>query len=254
MKVAKKLKVSRKVRWILVGVVIGSLVAICTVVITLTRTGSDARVAIANNRQAVIESTTTLNTKLADNSLVNSDKILLLNSYSTDIASRLEAICGPQRGQLFIYLLPERDKCNRARETLQKLEGTATSIYMFMKQQEALAKAIPSSEGLSFQQSYDIWNGAIGVINEIEVIPQLSSTKEAIISAVSSYRDAWKALIDADSNKDETSFESAHALLVSAHKTLTEASSGLNEPLDGFTREFNVNIEAFMAQTDPAKP
>ncbi len=179
------------------------------------------------------------------------DKIGAIASFKQQLATLVDSLCADAAGTAYYNFLEEYDRCQDAKATLKAANESLSDIETHITSDNELAKLIPNkTDELTFQQSYDLWAAAVTQANEVKVSNSLEDEKELIVSALTAYRDAWEAVVEADASQNEAAFVTAEKGLSVAHAQLIELSTSLSESLGGLSAEFTTKFEAFLSQTN----
>jgi len=210
----------------------------------------DARKSLVADSDKVSSLTSALNLKLADTAISGSDKISLIKNYTADLTTVANQLCNQQKGHIYSSLISTLDRCESATAKLREAIATSSKINDYLVSEAALASLIPKEQANStFSQSYETWNGALTAIEAIDTPNELQDQKTALVKAITDYRDAWKALVDADSAKNETAFTSAQELLLKNHQILIDSAQNTAIPLNEMTTKLSAQLHAYFEES-----
>lgn len=210
----------------------------------------DAQKSLVASSDKVVDLTSEFNSKLADTAIPSGDKITLVKNYSSDITSEAERLCGQQEGHIYSTFISTLDRCNRAEARLREVAKTTDVIRRYLETEAALAALVPAGlDKLTLLQSYEAWNGALVAMEAVDTPSELNSQKTALIKAVTDYRDAWKALSDADSAKNETAFVAAQELLSKNHQALIDSAQNTANPLKEMSTKLTTQLNAYFEES-----
>jgi hypothetical protein len=219
--------------------------------VVLSRTNQAATESIATTRQKATDNLEELNNRLAEADASNADKIAAIANFKQQLATLVDTLCADAAGTAYYNFLEEYDRCQEAKATLRAANDSLSSVEAHIASDNELAKLIPNkTDELTFQQSYDLWAAAVTQANEVKVSNSMEDEKALVVAALTAYRDAWKAVVEADASQNETAFVAAEKGLGVAHTQLIELSTSLSESLGGLSAEFTTKFEAFLSQTN----
>lgn len=222
-----------------------------TAFVVLSRTNQAATESIATTRQKATDNLEELNKRLTEADTSDVDKTAAIASFKQELAGLVDSLCADAASTAYYNLLEEYDRCQEAKATLKAANDSLSDIETHISSDNELAKLIPSkTDELTFQQSYDLWAAAVTQAKEVKVSDSLEDEKELVVSALTAYRDAWKAVVDADASQNEAAFVAAEKGLSVAHTQLIELSTSLSGSLGGLSAEFTTKFEAFLSQTN----
>lgn len=210
----------------------------------------DAQNSLVASSDKVAGLTSKFNQRLADKAISGSDKIALVKNYSSDAKDVANQLCGSQKGHIYSFLVSTLDRCERAKTKLEAITGTTDTIYRYLESDAALAALIPTKlDDLTFSQSYEAWNSTLGAIDAMNVPNELKGQKTALVKAITDYRDAWKALVDADLAHDEVAFVAAQDLLIKNHQALFDSVQNTANPLKEMLARLATQLSGYFEES-----
>lgn len=245
-----KITLSRRAKLIIVGVIV-VLVALGTALyLFVVKIDKEARSSLVTTSESVDVLTSDVNKKLSDATVSANDKIALVKKYGSDLTSAANSLCSEQENRAYSAFVSTLNRCNLAESHLRDAVSTLNTMSRYIEAETALATVIPANlNDLTFLQSYEVWSGALTNLEAISTPEELNDQKTALLKAMTDYRDAWKALIDADSARDETAFTAAEEQLQKNHQALLNSAQNTAEPLSQMQSKLTTQMNAFFEES-----
>lgn len=243
-------KLGRKSKLIiLIAVVLIAIFGVSTYLFAM-KIDKDAQASLVASSDKVTDLTTGFNLKIADTTITANDKITLVKSYSSDLATQANQLCSQQKGQVYSSIISTLDRCERAELKLREVVKGIDTMHNYLSSEAALAALIPTGlSDLTFVQSYEAWSSALIAIEAVDTPSELNDQKVALIKAVTDYRDAWKALADADSAREETGFVAAQDILAKNHQALIASAQNTAGPLKAMSAKLATQLNAYFEES-----
>jgi hypothetical protein len=116
---------------------------------------------------------------------------------------------------------------------------------------DQLAKAlVPSPLDASYAAQYDAWSEVVSNVQDVVVDEGMTDTKEALLVALTSHRDAWKSVVDSDIAQDEAGFVAASELVSTTHNNLMSVTPPTLTTFAAHVTSTESAIRQFLATTN----
>lgn len=230
---------------IVVVIVACALIALKFGVISSANNNAEASISNASSRLMTL--TSGINTDVATPSLTNDQKVAKLQQYLNDLKGLQVTICRDQRGQLYYDVLPAHNTCQKAYSTFGDITTSVSAIYAYIADETVLSSLLPKGNAsTSFSDTYDLWNRTSSLVSAAKVGQEARGIKTSLQSTVDSYRDAWKALADANTKQDSAAFSKASDAVKSAYVLLQSQANESKTELDALDAIFSAKYATFI--------
>lgn len=217
----------------------------------LENSKKSAEKSIQDQSGHVVNATTNIRSKFADNTISIDDKANSVADYIGTLNSSIDDMCNKQLGLIYFVYSSQYQKCKDSIDALRIFRDTTVQLSEFLKEDMLLSATIPSvSSNLTYQQSYELWSNSLVALEAVSVNDRLDTTKTALKSAITAHRDDWKALIDADAIRDKDAFNGAKDAISSSYTTLIQVSDIQTKSLIELQEKFNSDYQSFLTQTN----
>lgn len=240
------------VRRTAVVIAVSLLIIICAIIAlkfgVIQAADSSAEASLATTRSQMISLTNRINTTLLNASLSNDQKMARLKQYVSDLKTMGDSVCSTQRSTIYYNALPFYTACESVRHSLQDLTTAAAAQYSYISDETILAALLPKvTTTASFSDSYDLWSRTSALVDAAKVGQEANGIKVSLLRAVTGYRDAWKALVDADTKQDSAAFTEASAAVHAAYVTLESQADVSKAQLQALGNVFNAKYAVYKA-------
>lgn len=240
----------QKTLFIVVAIIIVGSAVIALKYGVVSAANNSAKTSITTASSKLTSLTSDINSTTASSGDTNDQKVAKFQRYASDIKTLADTICHDQRSTIYYDILPAHGSCEKARSALLELAMSASATYSYVADETVLASLLPKGNTTrSFSDMYDLWNRTSSLINAAKVGQEATGIKASLQKAVDSYRDAWKAVVDADSKRDSSAFSKATDAVKAAYVTLQSQTNISKAQLDSLDASFSSKYAAFTVAT-----
>lgn len=241
----------RKKLVLIISVFVGILILFGgSLYLSINIADTSAKNSISDVRQSVIDKTADINSKLADNNLSIIDKRDELSNYASTLKDTIDSVCENQQKLIYFALGKEKTHCEEVAKSLTALDDSVNRIVDYFAGDVSLSLVFADLQpDLSLEASYSQWSKVYDDLSSVQVSDDLGVAKTALATAVMSYRDNWKALVDADAAKDSDAFTSAQNSLLTTYSGISSASDELKNGLSILNDIFKADFNEFMSKS-----
>lgn len=228
------------------------LIIVCAVIVlkfgVISAANRSAEASLETTQSQMISLTSRMNTTLSASSVSNDQKMARLKQYVTDVKNMSDSVCSTQRAAVYYDTLRLHTTCESVRRALQDVTAAASAQYSYISDETILAALLPKvTMAASFSDSYDLWTRTAALVNAAKVGQEANTIKLSLQKAVEGYRDAWKALVDADNKQDSTTFTDASTTVKAAYVTLQSQADVSKAQLQALGDVFSAKYAVFKA-------
>lgn len=232
--------------WVIeVAVVVGSLLWVSYQSDALSR--QSIRAAHASVQTAVSVSNNTFSAEGSS----QADKVAALGVLQVTLDDLEQQICPGIDISRYVIFSNQGKACREAKTAVMELRDALSDARGYGSDDRELAAAFDvKATAETNQAQYERWSAIVDQIGTADVSDGLSARKDELRSLAADHRDAWKAVIDADSAKDATGFETAAQRVESTLTLLKKVPENSTKTYDERTAAFTSKLAAFYSATN----
>lgn len=227
--------------WVIeVAIVVGSLLWVSYQSDVLSRQSIQAA-------HATMQTTTSVsnNTFMAEESS-QADKIAALDTLQIKIDALHEQICPGIDISRYVIFSDQGKACREAKKAALELRDALVSVREYGSDDRELSAAFDVKATVATNQAqYERWRTIVEQLEATKVSDQLATRKAELQSLAANHRDAWRAVIDADTAQDATGFETATQRVQTTFAALQKPPENSTKSYDERTAAFAAKLTAF---------
>lgn len=205
-----------------------------------------ANESIKSSKEQLSTGLVSLNRAITDDKLSTDDKTSSLSNYLKELDKIKADLCYQDKNDTLSATLRLTNGCTDKIAALNKVIVTTRLLSQAVQDDSYLSgilSQVAASDSIHDLAVY--WVDTAKQFSEYEVVSNLKEEKQKLSSVIDSHADYWKALDEADNNKDETAFKSARDGIYATHAQIIKYKEIFHDQVTGIVKSLNEQIGLF---------